>query len=117
MIPVFTEHWYVLLFLLVWGHFLADFPLQGPYLSEAKNPNSEAGKDGWWVYCMFAHVTIHAGFVYLFTGSFRCAFVELIGHSLVDHAKCEGWLTHKQDQRIHLCMKVFYVLMVFIQVS
>lgn len=115
MIAAFHTHWYVMFFLLVWGHVLADFPLQGPYLSEAKNQNSEAGKDGWWTYCMFSHVMIHAGFVYLFTGSFQCAFLELVSHAFIDYGKCEGWLTHKQDQRLHIAMKLIYVILVFTQ--
>lgn len=117
MIPVFLSHWYVLLFFLVWGHVLADFPLQGPYLSEAKNQNSELGKDNWWVYPMFSHVMIHAGFVYIFTGSFRCAFLELVSHAIIDYAKCENWLSAKLDQRLHYAMKVIYVILVFSQVS
>lgn len=117
MIAAFHTHWYVLFFLLLFGHFLADFPLQGPYLSEAKNSHSEAGKDGWWSYCMFAHVTIHAGFVFLFTGSLECAFIELFGHAVVDYAKCEGWLSHKADQNIHIGMKLVYVVFILTQVS
>jgi hypothetical protein len=114
MFAVFHEHWYVMLFLLVVGHLLADFPLQGPYLSAAKNPNSEEGKDGWWTYCMFAHVMIHAGSVYLFTGSFGCAFIEAVGHAFIDYGKCMGWLSAKLDQKLHLGMKVIYVALVFV---
>lgn len=36
MLPFFHHSMATLLYLLLFGHFVADYPLQGPYLSEAK---------------------------------------------------------------------------------
>ena len=96
-----------LLFLLIFAHFLADYPLQGEFLANAKNRNTEVGKI-FWPHALFAHSFIHAGFVGLLTGSLFLAMGELIIHALTDFMKCEGKLTLNQDQVIHFTCKVLW---------
>lgn len=101
----FTE----LLFLLVVGHALADYPLQGPFLSEAKNPNTTIGKT-FWPHALFAHSVIHGGFVFVLTGSIWLALAEVVIHWMTDMFKCDNWITLNTDQFIHLACKVAWAI-------
>jgi hypothetical protein len=103
------------LFALCIGHALADFPLQGEYLAIGKNrrflihlqdPSRPANI---WFTCMLVHCLIHAGFVWLITGSSLLAAGELVIHWIIDVAKCEGKTTFNQDQLLHLFCKIVYV--------
>lgn len=111
MIALFHSHWYVMLILLVFFHFLADYPLQGPYLSESKNHLNPLGQNGVWKHSLFAHSFIHAGFVFIVTGSLQCFLMELVVHAWTDYGKCQGWLTLNMDQSIHIGIKVLYVFL------
>jgi hypothetical protein len=64
------------LFALLVGHFLADYPLQGDFLARAKDRNSDLGKQFGWRNAMCAHAMIHAGVVALITGSLGLAYLE-----------------------------------------
>jgi hypothetical protein len=77
-------------FWLLVGHCLADYPLQGSFLAAAKRRGS-VGSTPWQI-ALFAHSMIHAGFVAWFTGSVMLGLAELALHTLIDFAKCEGWL-------------------------
>jgi len=99
----------ITLFLLLGWHALADFPLQGQYLSEAKNRNTTTGRYVW-KWALFMHGLIHGLGVYLITGSFPLALVEVIVHIRVDYLKCENALTFNQDQSVHVFFKVIYAL-------
>lgn len=96
------------LFLLIFFHALADYPLQGDFLAKAKNRVSPIPGIPWWQ-ALGAHSSIHSGFVLLATGSVLLAAVEFVVHFLTDDAKCRGKLTFNQDQGIHLLCKLFYV--------
>lgn len=106
-----------LLFALVIGHAVADFPLQGDFLSRGKNRHTEPPKlaDGksspadLWVYLMTAHCLIHAGFVWLITGSALLALAELVLHWAIDALKCEGKTSFAMDQWLHVVCKAVYV--------
>lgn len=106
-----------LLFALVIGHAIADFPLQGDFLSHGKNrhlqpPQLADGKGcpkDLWVYLMSAHCLIHAGFVWLMTGMVIFALVEFILHFLIDVLKCEGRTSFAIDQWLHVLCKAVYV--------
>ena len=54
------------LVLLCFGHSLADYPLQGQFLSDGKNRHTAIGKL-FWPYYLSSHATIHAGFVLIIT--------------------------------------------------
>lgn len=99
-------------FLLVFGvllffHFLADFPLQGEFLAKAKNHRDPIPHIPWW-YALTAHSFIHAGFVFLATGSVVCFLGELISHIVIDHTKCEGEITFERDQFLHIILKLVW---------
>ncbi len=107
----------VLLFAFAIGHAFADFPLQGDFLSHGKNRNSppppladgRAGPANLWAYLMSAHCLIHAGFVWLISGSPLLAFVEFVLHWAIDWAKCEGRTSFAIDQWLHIATKAVYV--------
>ncbi len=95
--------------LLVVGHSLADYPLQGDFLAKAKNrANPIPGVP--WYQGLFAHAAIHAGFVGVITGSPFLGLCEFILHARIDDAKCMGRITYNQDQALHLFCKVVWVL-------
>lgn len=106
-----------LVFALLIGHAFADFPLQGDFLSHGKNrhnppPQLADGKKSpksLWVYLMSAHCLIHAGFVWVITGSVVLAFAEFVLHWIIDAVKCEGTTSFATDQWLHIATKVVYV--------
>lgn len=98
-----------LLFLLVAAHALADYPLQGPFLSEAKNRNTPVGKV-FWPHALFSHAMIHGGFVLLLTGSLWLALAEVAIHALLDWLKCEDRISLNFDQGAHLACKVLWAV-------
>ena len=113
----------VLLFAFLIGHALADFPLQGDFLSRGKNRNSPPpaladGRGGTpanlWVYLMSAHCLIHAGFVWVITGYAVLALAEFVLHWIIDVAKCEGHTTFATDQWLHVATKGAYVAILWL---
>ena len=103
------------LFALSIGHAVADFPLQGEYLATGKNRRflvriqDPSRPPHIWVACMAAHCLIHAGAVWMITGSVILALVELIVHWFIDVAKCNGHTNFNQDQILHIVCKMAYV--------
>ena len=117
---MFAE-FFTLLFLLVAAHFLCDFPLQGNYLAMAKNRHVLEEIEGaidarykikpkWkeWPWALGGHATIHGAAVYIITGIWFLAFIEIVIHALIDDAKCAGRISYNQDQAFHLFAKVIY---------
>ena len=98
------------------AHFLCDYPLQGEWMSKAKNPNSKLVKDDEiWPHVLIGHALIHATAVQLITGSWILFFLELCIHTVTDYAKCMGVIGYSTDQRIHILCKLFYfTLLVFL---
>lgn len=112
------HHWLAALkalFALCIGHALADFPLQGEYLAVGKNRRflmrlqDPARPVNIWFVCMSVHCLIHAGAVWLITGSALLGAVEFVIHWCIDVAKCEGITSFNQDQILHVLCKVAYV--------
>ena len=99
-----------MLFLMIVGHYLADYPLQGNFLAEAKNRNTVLGKEHW-VHALTAHSMIHAGFVAMVTGNMWLGLAEAVAHGLTDFLKCEGKLSLNQDQAIHIGCKVIWAFL------
>lgn len=97
----------ILLFLLIAGHYICDYPLQGDFLAKGKNRHTDIGKDIW-PHALFAHSMIHASFVLFLTGSVALAIAELVMHAATDFLKCEGKLTFTQDQAVHIICKVVW---------
>jgi len=110
-----------LFFLLLMGHALADFPLQGDFLSHGKNRNAAPPKlaDGngppprLWIYLMSAHSLIHAFFVWMFTGSALLGLIEFVIHWIIDVLKCDGHTSFEMDQWMHIITKAVYVAVIW----
>lgn len=107
-----------LLFALVIGHALADYPLQGDYIALNKNrhyrpvnPPPDQPK-GLWIHCLLAHSLIHAGFVWVITGRVSLAVAEVVLHFTIDGLKCERKTSLLTDQLLHLTCKVVYVVVI-----
>lgn len=100
------------LFLLLFWHLLADYPLQGDFLAKAKNEKTAIPGIPWWQ-AMAAHCGIHAGGVYLITGLWYLAAAEFFLHFLIDNAKCLGLIGFNRDQLAHALCKAGYVWAVF----
>ena len=102
MMPFLT-----VLFWLVVGHSLADYPLQGDFLAQGKNRHTPLGAM-FWPHALFAHAMIHGGFVALFTGSIALGVAEVVVHAITDFLKCENWIGLRFDQTIHFACKILW---------
>lgn len=96
---------------LIGAHALADYPLQGDFLSKAKNRAAPIPGVPWWQ-AMAAHCAIHGAAVALITGIWWLFFAEVGIHWFTDDAKCRGKLTFNQDQAIHVVCKAAWLLFV-----
>lgn len=95
----------MMLILLLAAHALADYPLQGDFLSKAKNRTAPIPGVPWWQ-ALGAHSLIHGGFVAAITGIWWLALAEIAIHWLTDDAKCRGRFSFNVDQAIHLLCKL-----------
>lgn len=94
--------------LLIFGHALADYPLQGDFLSRAKNHRSPIPGVPWYQ-ALFAHCVIQAGVVGILTGSILLAVAEFVVHAIIDYAKCDGQFGFNTDQALHVIFKAVWV--------
>lgn len=97
----------VLLFLLA-GHALADYPLQGDWLSKAKNFQIDLVGEKIWPMALFCHAAIHALAVFLATGNMAFAVGELVAHFVIDYAKCAKRIGYNTDQWLHIACKLLW---------
>jgi len=95
----------MMLLLLLAGHALADYPLQGDFLAKAKNRLSPLPGVPWY-HGLFPHAAIHAGVVALVTGIWWLGVAEFIIHAATDDAKCCGKIGFDTDQAIHVACKI-----------
>lgn len=100
-----------LLFALLIGHALADYPLQGDFLARAKNHKQPVPGVPFYQ-ALGAHSLIHGGIVWLITGFWWLGLMEISAHALIDYAKCDGRIGFNVDQGLHAICKVAYVLIV-----
>ena len=100
------------MFFLLVGHALADYPLQGPYLSVAKNPDRVEGQGGVWPWAMASHALIQGGMVAAITGYLLLGVGEALCHAWIDLHKCKNQLTFTQDQLLHVGYKLTWALIV-----
>lgn len=101
--------------LLVFGHALADYPLQGEFLARAKNHRAPLPGVPWYQ-ALGAHAAIHAGFVGIVTGSVWLGLAEFVAHALTDRAKCAGLIGFDTDQALHLACKLGWVGLLYLGV-
>ena len=106
------------LFMLIFGHALADFVLQPDAMGYGKNRNdkihdTESSLFPVWYYWLSAHAMVHGGIVFLITNSLWLALLEVVLHWITDFAKCEGWIGMHQDQTVHIGCKVGYALVIW----
>jgi hypothetical protein len=107
MIEVFAH----MVFWMIVGHALADYPLQGDFLATAKNRNTPVGKV-FWPHALTAHSMIHAGAVAIVTGSVLLGLFEAVAHAITDWLKCEGKIGLETDQLIHVTCKILWAALV-----
>jgi len=94
--------------LLLAGHAVADYPLQGDFLAKAKNrANPIPGVP--WYHGLLPHAAIHGGMVGLITGSLTLGVAEFVAHCFIDDAKCMGRISYNTDQALHVACKVLWV--------
>lgn len=96
----------MMLWLLLCAHFLADYPLQGDFLSlnkSRKGPNYVP----WW-HALVAHAFIHGGFVAIITDHWWLGLAETCIHAMTDHLKCEKRIGINFDQSIHIICKIVW---------
>jgi hypothetical protein len=91
-------------------HALADFPLQGDYIAKQKS-RPQADSFSIWVIALSAHCVIHAGGVWLVSGSLAFGIAELGAHAVIDGFKGERKIGIVADQVLHLACKAVYTVL------
>lgn len=104
-------NWIELFALLIAGHALADYPLQGDFLARAKNRAAPLPGVPWYQ-ALSAHATIHGAVVGVITGSLLLAILETVAHALIDDAKCTGKINFNMDQALHIACKGIWAVVV-----
>ncbi len=102
--------------LLVGGHALADYPLQGDFLAKAKNRTAPIPGVPW-LQALGAHAAIHGLFVAAVTGIWWLFLLEAAAHFAIDDAKCRGALSFNQDQALHIACKAAWLLIAIVVMS
>lgn len=98
------------LFWLLVGHAVADYPLQGDFLARGKNHTAPLAGVPFGI-CLIAHAAIHAGAVALVTGSIALGMTEFFAHTVIDFMKCDGDFgqgeeAFRVDQGLHVACKL-----------
>lgn len=94
----------MMLIALFGAHFFFDYAGQGDFMAKAKN--QYGGIPGVpWFPVMSAHCAIHGAAAALITGQPWVFFAEWFAHFWTDCAKCEGKISFRTDQFIHLVCK------------
>ena len=93
---------------LIAAHALADYPLQGDFLSKAKNRTAPIPGVPWWQ-ALTAHAAIQGAAVAFLTGIWWLFLTEAVAHWLIDDAKCRGRISFNADQFLHLGCKAIWL--------
>lgn len=99
------------LFWLLVGHGVADYPLQGDFLARAKNHTAPIPGIPW-PWALFWHALMHGGAVALVTHSVTLGIAETTIHIGIDWLKCDGRTTFNTDQWLHVICKVAWATVV-----
>ena len=103
-------------FALLIAHALFDYPLQGDFLSRNKNRHYKDeinNVKGLWIHCLTSHSILHAGSIWLITGSFIIGIMEFVLHWIIDFLKCEGITNFHTDQFLHVLCRILYVIILW----
>ena len=103
-------------FALLIANALFDYPLQGDFLSRNKNRHYKDENNnvkGLWIHCLTSHSILHAGSVWLITGSFIIGIMEFVLHWIIDFLKCEGITNFHTDQFLHVLCRILYVIILW----
>ena len=98
-----------ILLLLLAGHALCDYPLQGDFLARGKNHLAPFRDMAAWQ-LLLAHCLIHMGMVLLITGNAWLALAELVIHYGTDWVKCDERINFNQDQAVHYGCKILWAI-------
>jgi hypothetical protein len=107
-------------FALSIGHAMMDFPFQGEYIATGKNwrllkkLQDPSRPVQIWIWCMSAHCFLHAGSVWMITGSFLLCLIEFTAHWIIDVLKCSGKTNFHQDQLMHYFCKLSYAVVLYL---
>lgn len=113
-----------MIFLLIIGHAVADYPLQIDAMAKGKNrnrpldvskiPPGQIPITTVWLYWLSAHALTHAGAVFLVTGNVFIAFLEFVCHWIIDFLKCDNYINIHQDQALHIGCKILWCIILLI---
>lgn len=92
---------------LIAAHAVCDYPLQGDFLSRAKNRFAAIPGVPWYQ-ALGAHAIIHGGAVGLLTGSVTLGALEALSHAIIDDLKCSGRIGFNSDQFLHIACKLLW---------
>lgn len=104
---------WTLLFWLIVGHFVADFPLQSDPMARGKAMFKEPLFGVPWYLWLTAHCAVHAGAVMLATGRIELALAECAAHFGIDCLKSAKITGIHTDQALHIACKVMWVAIVY----
>lgn len=94
-----------LILVMIFAHFLCDYPLQSDKIALGKCPGScVAGVS--WIYWMAGHCGTHALAVALLSGMPWLGAAEFGAHFCIDVLKCRKTINMAADQMLHLLCKV-----------
>lgn len=97
----------MILWLLICGHALCDYPLQGDFLARGKNHTAPIPGVPW-QQCLIAHALIHGGMVTLVTESIGLGIAEFVAHTFIDYGKSNGDYGFNADQALHIICKILW---------
>lgn len=106
-----VEQFVTLFALLLFGHALADYPLQNDFMARGKNWNTPVVGVPWY-HLLAAHSVIHGGLAGIATGSVVIGVLETVMHFFIDSLKNRGITSIHSDQALHLACKIAWALLI-----
>ncbi len=113
------QSWPLLVFWLLVGHSVCDYPLQTEWMVRSKvrravQPSSSSRRpDLIWLHVLSSHALIHGGAVALITQNMGLGLAETAAHWVIDFGKGERWYGFHTDQFLHLGCKLLWATWVF----
>lgn len=92
---------------LIFLHSLSDGALQTNYMAMYKSPTSIHPTNGIvWPSVLTCHALVNGSLVWLITGNVWFGIVDAGFHFTIDYYSSLQYLTHLQDQSLHLLTKI-----------